>query len=174
MTKTPCHDAFDNGQAFRQRVPLRAGAYKISEAVSNLGRMSQCVGAIGAKIKRGEKFDDYEELHGCLGHERGRHLKRMPRSIADILGKMIVPGIAELSVDGVPPSEVARAHQRALSDVQDLLWDCEKAHQRLQQGIGHEYDAMRHGGSHLLGLLHRAEDIGQRALALVDAHNTAA
>jgi len=112
-TPTPCHDAFDNGQAFRQRVPLRAGAYKISEAVSSLSRMRLCVEAIGNKVARGEKFRYDEDLHGCLGHERGPHLKGMPRSIADILGKMIVPGIAELSPDGVPQSEVAQSPRRS-------------------------------------------------------------
>ena len=61
-----------------------------------------------------------------------------------------------------------------MSDAQDLLWDCERVHQRLAQGIRHEYAAMRQGESHLLGLLHRAEQIGQRALDLVEARNAAA
>lgn len=174
MISTPCHDAYDAGQAFRQRVPLNAGAYKIREAVTQLARMGQCVSAVGDKIRRGEKFGEYEELYGCLGHERGRHLKAMPRTIAEFLGGMILPGIAELAVDGVPPSEVGRAYRQADRDVQQLLRDCEKALQLLRRGVRHEYDAMRQGGSHLQDLLCRAEAIGQRALDLVDAHKTAA
>lgn len=172
-TPTPCHDAFHAGQDFRQRVPLRAGVYKIGEAVSRLSRMRDCVGAIGDKIKSGDKFGEYEELYGCLGHERGRYLKRMPKSIADLLGSKIVPGIAKLAADGVPPAEAGRAYRRAESDVQQLLGDCEAVHELLRQGISHEYFAMRQGESHLLDLLSRAEEIGQRALDLVEAHNSA-
>ena len=174
MIATPCHDAFHAGQNFRQRVPLLAGAYKIREAVNQLARMGQCVGAIGDKIRRGEKFGEYEELYGCLGHERDDYLTSMPKIIAEILGSKILPGIAELAADGVPQFEVERAYRQAERDVQALLWDCEKAHQRLDQSIDQEYDAMRQGGSYLQDVLRQAEAIGQRALDLVDAHKTAA
>ena len=173
-TPTPCHDAFTAGQAFRQNVPLSAGAYKIGDAMRRLARLRRCVETIADKVKRGEKFRAYEDLHCCLGHERGAYLKDMPKLIANALGEAILPGIAELAADGVSPSEVVRAYGQAERDVQALLWDCEKAHQRLGQGISHEYTAMRQRGSHLLELLRQAEAIGQRALDLVDAHNAAA
>jgi len=173
-TPTPCHDAFTAGQAFRQTVPLRAGAYKIGDTMRRLTRLRRCVETIANKVRRGDKFGEYEDLHCCLGHERGAYLKDMPKLIANTLGEAILPGIAELAADGVPPSEVARAYRQAERDVQGLLWDCEKAHQRLQRDIRHEYTAMRQGGSHLLDLLRQAEAIGQRALDLVDAHNAAA
>lgn len=105
---TPCHDAFTAGQTFRKRVPLSAGAYKIDEAVDRLARLRQCVETISDKIRRGEKFGEYEEIYGCLGRERGTYLKRMPKLIANTLSEMILPGIAKLTANGVPSSEVAR------------------------------------------------------------------
>ena len=174
MLSTPCHDAFQAAQAFRQSVPLSAGAYKIREAVTQLARMGQCVSAVGDKIRRGEKFRYDEDLYGCLGHERGGYLKAMPKTIADTLGRMILPGIAELAADGVPTSEVARAYRQAERDVQALLRDCEEVNALLQRGVRHEYAAMGQGGSHLQDLVRRAEAIGRHALDLVDAHKTAA
>src|SRR6056297_1544790 len=84
-TPTPCHDAFTAGQAFRQNVPLSAGAYKIGDAMRRLARLGRCVETIADKVKRGEKFREYEDLHGCLGHERGAYLKNMPKLLANTL-----------------------------------------------------------------------------------------
>jgi len=174
MIPIPCHDAYQAAQAFRQSVPLSAGAYKIDEAVTSLTRMGQCVDAICDKIRRGEKFRYDEDLYCCLSHERGRYLKGMPEIIAEILGSKIVPGIAKLAADGVPPSEASRAYRQAERDVQALLRDCEEVNALLQRGVRHEYAAMGQGGSHLQDLVRRAEAIGRHALDLVDAHKTAA
>ena len=69
---------------------------------------------------------------------------------------------------------MARAFRQAESDVQQLLRDCEEVHTLLRPSISCEYFAMRQGESHLLGLLDRAEQIGKRALDLVNLHDTVA
>lgn len=63
------------------------------------------------KIRQIVCKDDAKAAKAALAsiapEERAHLIKRIPSDIADVLGKYILPGIAELTEDGVPQRDVA-------------------------------------------------------------------
>lgn len=168
-SSTPCHDAFAAGQEQRRRVPLREGAYKVREGIGILVRQKKTVENIARVVAVGATFEKNELLGCCMSSDKAPFMKRIPGSIADVVGNMILPGIAALGGDGVPTAVVATVVQRAKTQASLLLQDCDCIHALLKQGIGREYAAMKAGQSHLLALLTQAEGIAREALDLAEA-----
>ena len=166
---TPCLDAFAAATAYRQGIPLHEGRYKIKEGLSYLRHYRRTVDKVDSAVRHGVKLRADENLGSCMANERSMHLKKIPEIIADVLGNMILPGIAALEGDGIAPAVVAEAVKHAEAQAETLLAACEEVHARLKRGIKHEYSAMREGGSYLLALLDQAEGIALDALDLAEA-----
>lgn len=167
MSKHPCRDAFDAAQAFREQVPLPAGRYKLEQALWELGRMRTNVELSSRIVRKQDAKDAKAALAGCAPEERGTYLKRIPRDVANILGRLILPGTAELHADGLTKAETQRRFRSAQTRTMALLTECEGVHHRLRQGIRHEYDAMKAGRSYLLPLIDAAESIAHDGLRSV-------
>ena len=164
MSKHPCRDAFDAAQAFREQVPLPAGRYKLEQALWELGRKRADVELVIRIVRKQDAKAAKAALAGCAPEERGTYLKRIPRDVANILGRLILPGTAELEADGLTKAETQRRFRSAHTRTMALLTECEGVHRLLRQGIRHEYDAIKAGRSHLLPLLNAAESIAQDGL----------
>jgi hypothetical protein len=148
-----CHDIFKTARAERAQYPLTEGRYKLEEALRAIKRWQDLVTTIEARVRNGGTFGEAENLGPCMAVNRGPYLKGIPGRLARLIGYDILPAIAALDGDGVPKEEVQRLLRQAETVAQRLLDDCEAARLRLKGGIKHEYEAMKRGQSHLLGLL---------------------
>lgn len=164
MSKHTCRDAFDAAQAFRKAIPLPAGRYKLEQALWELGRKRADVEMVSRIVLGQDAKAAKAALAGCAPEERGKYLKRIPRDVANILGRLILPGIAELEADGLTATETQRRFRSAHTRTKALLTECDYVHRLLRQGVRHEYNAMKTGRSHMLPLLDAAESIAQNGL----------
>ncbi len=152
-TPTTCHDIFKTAREKRKAHPLPSGGYKLKEAEDRINQLHKLVTTIADRLRAGGKFGETETLGPCMATERGAYLKGIPAQLAELLGYTILPAIAALEGDGVPKAEVQRLLNRAETNAQRLIEECEALRLRLKGGIKHEYDAMRRGESALLRLL---------------------
>jgi hypothetical protein len=166
MTNEP-HQAFTAAQAFREAIPLPSGRYKIEEALWELRRLRATVEGVARILRKDDPEAAKAALPICASEERGTQLKRFPRHVADILGRKILPGIAELHADGVPKAEVRNRTKAAKAKAATILRDCADVTALLRGGIKIEYDALRAGRSHLLPLIDAAETVVEDALSLI-------
>ena len=81
MSKHPCRDAFDAAQAFREKVPLPAGRYKLEQALWELGRKRADVELVIRIVRKQDPKAAKAALAGCAPEERGTYLKRIPREV---------------------------------------------------------------------------------------------
>jgi hypothetical protein len=167
LTTTPCHDAFDAACAFRKEVPLPSGRYKLDEALWELRRMRSTIDLIAKGLRGKVKIHTGRPLGACCTDEKAIFLKSVPRHVADILGRKILPGIAALHGDGVPRAEVRRMAKQSEREGKVILAECERVHVTLKQGIRHEYAALRSGTSELPGLIDRVEKLAADGARLV-------
>jgi alpha-D-ribose 1-methylphosphonate 5-triphosphate diphosphatase PhnM len=154
---TPIRKAFDAARAFRATVPLPSGRFKLDEAIWQIQRMRSDIEKIRQVVCKRDAKAAKAALVSISPDERAHLIKRTPRHVADILGKYILPGIAELTADGVPQRDVAALMKHADAEASKILAAAEEARSRLKAGIKTEYDAMRGGGSHVTQLLDDAE-----------------
>jgi hypothetical protein len=91
---TPCRDAFDAACAFRKEVPLPSGRYKLDEALWELRRMRNTIDLIAKGLRGKVKIHTGQPLGACFTDDKAIFLKRVPRHVADILGRKVLPGIA--------------------------------------------------------------------------------
>lgn len=157
---TPCRDAFNVAQQRRARVPLRSGKYKIGEAMQELDRMGDTVGAIAHRFQSRKGFPENEPLGGCTSDDKDAYVLAVPLHIADSLGYDMLPGVEALSGDGWPPNMVENAVTLARAEVDYVLAACERVHAKLHKNLAEEYRAMRRGKSELLSLIRKAEIVG--------------
>jgi len=163
--RSPVHKAFDAASAFRATVPLPKGRYKIEEALCELRRMRSDVDRIMRIVSNDEAEAAKAAMATCAPEERATFLKRVPRHIADLLGRKILPGIAALGGDKVPKHRLRPVQRTAKARGKRILTLADKVSIKLKAGIKAEYDAMRTGGSHLYKLLDDAEGLITMALA---------
>jgi hypothetical protein len=163
---TTCRDAFNAAQERRTRVPLRAGLYKIREAMAELDRMADTVGAIAHRFQSRKGFQPNEPLGGCSSDDKDAYVLAIPLHIADSLGYDMLPGVEALGGDGWPQDMVANAIELARSEVRYVLGECERVHTQLRKNLAGEYGAMTQGQSELLSLLRKAEIVGLGPLQL--------
>lgn len=164
----PCRQAFIQAQAFRATVPLPKGRFKLEQALWELQRFRSDVDNITKIILKHNAKAAKAAMVCCAPEERSVFLKRVPRHVANILGRLILPGVAELEVDGVSHQQVQRLMQEANRRADEIVHNADRIHSLLKRGIKTEYDAMRAGGSHLRLLIDGAEDLVQTALAACD------
>ena len=166
-TPNPTRDAFDAAQDFRKAIPLPAGRYELEEALWELRRLRATVEGVARILRKDDPVAAKAALPICAPAERGTQLKRFPRHVADVLGRKVLPGIAELHADGVPKTEVRQLTKAAKARATMILQECDAAHRLLRKGIRHEYDALKAGRSYLLPLLDAAETVAVEALRSV-------
>lgn len=162
----PCRKAFNEAQAFRATVPLPKGRYKLEQAQWELRRFRSDIDSIIKIVRNGNAKTAKAALVCCAPAERAVFLKRIPRHIANILGRLILPAIAKLEADGVSRQQARTLLQDAKQRADDIIDNADHVHRLLKAGIKTEYDAMRAGDSHLRQLVDSAEDLVQTALAL--------
>jgi hypothetical protein len=161
---TPIRKAFDAACAFRVAVPLPSGRFKLEEALWQIQRMRSDVEKIRQIVCKNDAKAAKAALASIAPEERAHLIKRIPLDIADVLGKYILPGIAELTEDGVPKRDMAALIKQANAEADKILAAAEEARSRLKAGIKTEYNAMRGGGSHVTPLLDDAETLVRKAL----------
>lgn len=161
---TPVHKAFDAACAFRVAVPLPSGRYKLKEALWQIQRLRSDVEKIRQIVCKDDAKAAKAALVSIAPEERARLIKRIPSDIANVLGKYILPGIADLTEDGVPKHDVATLLKQANAEASRILAAAEEARSRLKAGIKTEYNAIRAGGSHVVPLLDDAEGLVRKAL----------
>lgn len=161
--------AFAAGQAARKHVTLRQGLFKLRQALGELDRVSSTIARIEDKISRGKKFHEGELLGMCTPEDKAGFLKQVPAILAETMGYTVLPAIAALPGDGVSNAAVAKIADQAKAEVDLLLHHCERVHALLKQGIQHEYDAMRCGGSRLWPIISHAESIVRDAINQAEA-----
>lgn len=171
MTKTkttPCRAAFDASRALRNQHPLSSGRYKLEESHSDLLRMRKTVVSIADAVSGRTKHRSGQLLGCCTTDEKAYFLKRLPQTVARLLGGKILPGIAALDGDGVSQANVRDLTNSADRTARALLQECDTVHIVLSAGIQREYDAMRHGSSYALDLLDQAlalTELGRETMA---------
>ena len=154
---TPIRKAFDAARAFRATVPLPSGRFKLDEAIWQIQRMRSDIEKIRQIVRKDDAKAAKAALASIAPEQRAHLIKRIPLDIADVLGKYILPGIAELTADGVPRRDVAALMKHADAEASKILAAAEEAQSRLKAGIKTEYNVMRGGGSHVTQLLDDAE-----------------
>lgn len=163
---TPVHKTFDAACAFRAKVPLPKGRYKLEEARSELRRIRSDVDLVAKIVLKQDAKSAKAAMATCAPEERATFLKRVPRHVAGLLGRKILPGIAALEADGVPKHRLRPLQRKAKAHGRRILTAADQVHTKLKAGIKTEYDAMRAGGSHLYKLLDDAEGLIVEALAV--------
>ena len=154
-----CDDICNAARAERANHPLRSGRDKLEEARQEIAAWRELVLTVTARLRTGGNFRTDENLGPCMAQERGTYLKGLPARLARLIGYKILPGIAALSGDGVPPAEVECLLRRAETDAHHLIADCKSLQLRLKGGIGREYQAMRKGEGGLIRLLEVADNM---------------
>jgi hypothetical protein len=167
---TPCRTAFDKAEAFRRKIPLPSGQHKLREAASELAQIRATVNAVADSIRTPRDYRPGQLLGRCTMNDRAVWLKRLPTILAEKLGLKILPGIAALAGDGVPPDVVAHETREATEQAERLLARCEALHARLKRGIAPEYDALSRGDSELFALLDEVEDMVDWGLQVLEVH----
>ncbi len=165
---TPIRKTFDAARAFRATVPLPSGRFKLDEAIWQIQRMRSDIEKIRQIVRKDDAKAAKAALASIAPEQRAHLIKRIPLDIADVLGKYILPGIAELTADGVPRRDVAALMKHADAEASKILAAAEEAQSRLKAGIKTEYNVMRGGGSHVTQLLDDAEGLACRALGFCD------
>jgi hypothetical protein len=166
--RSPVYKAFDAARAFRANVPLPSGRFKLEEALWQIQRLRSDVEKIRQIVCKDDAKAAKAARASIAPEERPRRIKRIPRVIADLLGRYILPAIAELAEDGVPKHDVAALMKQAQADASSLLSAADETHSRLKAGIKTEYDAMRSGWSHVMPLLDDIERLVRKALGACD------
>lgn len=154
---TPIRKTFDAARTFRTTVPLPSGRFKLEEAIWQIQRLRSDIEKIRQVVCKREAKAAKAAMISISPEERAHLIKRTPRHVADLLGKYILPGIAELTADGVPRRDVAALMRHANAEANKILAAAEEAQSRLKAGIKTEYNVMRGGGSHVTPLLDDAE-----------------
>lgn len=167
---SPCRAAFDEAEAFRRSVPLPSGQHKLREAASELAQIRATVNAIGDSVRTPRDYRPGQLLGMCTMDDRAVWLKRLPKILAEKLGLKILPGIAALAGDGVPPDVAAHESREATEQAEQLLTRCERLHARLKSGIKPEYDALKRGNSEIYDLLDEVEDMTDWGLRVLEVH----
>jgi hypothetical protein len=165
---SPCRAAFDEAEAFRRSVPLPSGRHKLREAASELAQIRATVDAIGDSTRNPKDYCPGQSLGMCTMDDRAVWLKRLPKILAEKLGRKILPGIAALAGDGVPPDVAAHESREATEQAEQLLTRCEALYARLKRGIAPEYEAFKRGDSELFDLLDEVEDMTDWGLRVLD------
>lgn len=160
--------AFDAARTFRATVPLPSGRFKLEEALDQLQRFRSDIEKIRQVVCKKDAKAAKAAMVSISPEERAHLIKRIPLHVAAILGHYILPGIAELTADGVPQRDVAAVMKHANAEASRILAAAEEARSRLKAGIKTEYDAMRAGGSYVVPLLDDAEGLVVRALRAFD------
>jgi hypothetical protein len=165
MTKqTPVRRAFDAACAFRAKVPLPKGRFKLEQALWELGRIRSNIDNVAKIVRKRDAREAKAALVGIAPEERGLYVKQVPAHVANILGRLIFPGIAELEADGVAPQRVTMLVAQSKSHAAAILDEADYVHDRLRAGVRVEYHAMKTGGSFLLPLIDDAEALVSVAL----------
>jgi hypothetical protein len=167
---SPCRTAFDKAEAFRRSVPLHSGQHKLREAASELAQIRATVNAIGDSARNPKDYSPGQSLAMCTTDDRAFWLKRLPTIIAEKLSLKILPGIAALAGDGVPPDVVAHESREATEQAERLLARCEALHARLKRGIAPKYEALKRGDSGIFDLLDEVEDMVDWGLRVLEVH----
>ena len=154
-----CHDIFNMACAERAKYPLTSDRQKLQEAQDTLEGWQDLVTTVALRIQAGGKFGLEENLDPCMADERETYLEGLPEKLAHLIGYNIIPAIAALEGDGVTKAEVQRLLNRAETVAQRLIADCEVVRLRLNDGIKHEYEAMKRGTTCLVGLLDAASPL---------------
>lgn len=165
---TPCRVAFDEAEAFRRSVPLPSGQHKLREAASEFAQIRATVDAIADSVRTPRDYRPGQLLGMCTMDDRAFWLRRLPKILAEKLGRKILPGIAALAVDGVPPDVVAHESLEARQQAEQLLTRFEALYARLKRGIAPEYDALKRGNSEIYDLLNEVEDMTDWGLRVLD------
>ena len=167
-TQTPCHRAFRRAQQSRARSPLPSGANKLREAQRSIQHYLESCNAIRDYLLHPKKFHRGAPLGHCTTDDKATYLKGIPKGIARLFGKDVLPSIKALGADGLSQREIATELQIAAHKAQILLQDCELQHQRLRGGIKDEYEAIKSGYSDLFGLLQDTEQIIESPLQALE------
>lgn len=145
-------------------MPLPKGRYKLEQALWELGRIRSNIDNVAKIVRKRDARNAKTALVGIAPEERGLYVKQVPAHVADILGRLILPGIAELEADGVAPQRVAALVAQSKNHAATILDEADYIHDRLRAGVRVEYRAMKTGGSLLLPLIDDAGAIISVAL----------
>jgi hypothetical protein len=162
--RSPVYKAFDAARAFRTTVPLPAGRYKLEQALWELGRIRSNLDLVAKIVRKQDAKAAKAALVGCAPEGRGIYVKQVPTHVANILGRLILPSIAELTGDGVPKRDVRLLVRQAKKQADTILDDADRVYDRLRAGVSVEYDAMKSLGSFTLPLVDEAERLVSVAL----------
>jgi len=165
MTKqTPVRKAFDAACAFRATVPLAKGRYKLEQASLELAGIRSNIDNVSKIVRKRDAKAAKTALVGIAPEERGLYVKQVPAHVANILGSLILPGVAALGGDGLHAQRVAVLVAQSKRQAGAILDDADYVHDRLRAGVQVEYHAMKTGGSLLLPLINDAEALVSVAL----------
>lgn len=167
---SPCRAAFDKAEAFRRSVPLPSGQHKLREAASELAQIRATVDAIADSARTPRDYRPGQLLGMCTMDDRAVWLKRLPTILAEKLGRKILPGIAALAGDGVPPDVAAHESREATEQAEQLLTRCEALHSSMKRGIALENNALKRGESEVYDLLGELEDMTDWGLQVLEVH----
>ena len=166
MAKMTCAAAMAAGALARERDPLHRGAYKLREVRSWTTRCLEDVEVI-SKYKGKALIG---RLRHCTSDDKVPWLKARPADIAHDLGYYVLPGIAALIGDGLPPIVVNRLAKEAEAAAGLLVARCQSVHDLIYKNINHEYLHMENGESMVGALLSDMLCIVDRALDKYNWH----
>ena len=144
--KLTCNQVFQDAINARRINPPCEGIRKLEEGRHTLLGIFKEVQAIAAyKRHHGSKY----LLQMCQPDEIPSWMRKMPASIAYLLGRTVLPAFGALSADGVPPAAVAELQNAASKVIKEIVAKLESAQQSLSRPIGDEYKRMKAGSSTL-------------------------
>jgi hypothetical protein len=109
-------------------------------------------------------------LLGCTEEDKAYRLKRVPHIIARELGYNLIPAIQALTVEGVPPADIAGFIQSIKPQVDQLLADCDAIQTGTSRSIQPEYDALKAGNSSMERICAEALRIADLAVDFCEQH----
>lgn len=173
MTLHSCRRAFDKGQADRRNYPLTSGAYKLRNVIDSLTKDLAAIDAIGDYLMDKKRYARPAHLLRCTSDDMAIWLKALPEATAHQFGHDVLPAVAAMRGDGVPPSEADAAARQFTRRIQVYVDQCESQHTRLKSGIAGEYASIKSGCSDLYGLITEGRRITRDALEIADGHKSA-
>lgn len=145
-------------------MPLPKGRYKLEQASWELGRIRSNIDNVAKVVRNQNAKEAKAALVGMAPEERGLYVKQVPAHVANILGRLILPGVAALGGDGLHAQRPAVLVAQSKRQAGAILDNADYVHDRLRAGVQVEYHAMKTGGSFLLPLIDDAEALVSVAL----------
>ena len=145
-------------------MPLPKGRFKLEQASWELGRIRSNIDNVAKVVRNQNAKEAKAALVGMAPEERGLYVKQVPAHVANILGRLILPGVAALGGDGLHAQRAAVLVAQSKRQAGAILDDADYVHDRLRAGVKVEYHAMKTGGSFLLPFIDDAEALVSVAL----------